>query len=95
MVYWFSVEGIGFAIALIYFYHIFVRRGRHFSLNLFNKFETPVIDKGYNEKIVKGALGLGRAFRKIHSGNLNTYLIWMIVGFLMVLAWIVLQLWLM
>ena len=51
------------------------------------------MDKGYNEKIVKGALGLGQTFRKIHSGDLSTYLLWTILGFLIVLVWIVLQLW--
>lgn len=90
---YFYVEGIGFAIALIYFYHVFVRGGRQFPFDIFNKFETPVMDKGYNEKIVKGALGLGQTLRKIHSGDLSTYLLWTILGFLIVLVWIVLQLW--
>jgi hypothetical protein len=90
----FYVEGIGFTIALAYFYHIFVRGGRPFHLDLFNKFETPVIDRGYNEKIVEGAMGLGRTCSKVHTGNLNTYLIWVVFGFLIVLVWIALQLWL-
>jgi hypothetical protein len=89
----FYVEGIGFTIALLYFYHIFVRKGRHFHLVLFNKFETPVIDRGYNEKIVAGVMGAGQKLRAVHSGNLNTYLLWTVAGFLIVLLWFVIQLW--
>jgi hypothetical protein len=90
---YFYVEGIGFAIALMYFYHIFVRGGRRFSLDILNRFETPVIDRGYNEKIVNGAFGLGRRFSRVHSGELSTYLLWTILGFFIVLVWIMLQLW--
>ncbi len=90
---YFYIEGLGFALALLYFYYIFVSGGRPFYLDLFRKFETPIIDRGYNEKIVRGTFRLSQIIKKAHSGDLSTYLFWMICGSVLVLLWMIIQLW--
>lgn len=114
LIYWFYVEGLGFAIALLYFYHIYVRGGPplydklskwvdsaiiddfyHKYLpravtsayqKLFHKFETPVVDEGYNRKLVDGVLGVGKRFRRIQTGKVNHYLIAFTLGLIFFLA---------
>ncbi|KXB03697.1 hypothetical protein AKJ45_00745 [candidate division MSBL1 archaeon SCGC-AAA261F19] len=86
----FFVEGLGYSIALFYFYNRFIRRGRRFSVDLFQNFETPVIDKGYNEKVAEGVRRTGSMLRKMHRGELTTYLLWAVLGLLIIIAGIVL-----
>jgi hypothetical protein len=114
LIYWFYVEGLGFTVALMYFYHIFVRGGRPFYnmlakwvdraiiddfyhkylpgavqsayTKLFHRFETPVVDEGYNRKLVDGVLGLGRIFRRVQTGKINHYLIAFALGLVFFIA---------
>jgi NADH:ubiquinone oxidoreductase subunit 5 (subunit L)/multisubunit Na+/H+ antiporter MnhA subunit len=114
LTYWFYVEGVGFFIALLYFYYVFVAGGRplherlvqwidrviiddfyHKHLpgavdstykKLFHKFETPVVDEGYNTKLVDGVLGVGRRFRRIQTGRINHYLIAFGLGLILFIA---------
>ncbi len=108
LIYWFYIEGLGFAIALVYFYHIFVKKGQPFYDTLsklvdraiiddfyhkylpravestykkiFNRFETQIVDVGYNVKLVEWILELGRIFRRIQTGKINHYLTAFILG---------------
>lgn len=53
---------------------------------LFHKFETPVVDEGYNRKLVDGVLRLGRVLRRIQTGKINHYLITFTLGLLLFIA---------
>lgn len=86
----FFVEGLGYLIALFYLYNRFIRGGRRFSVDLFQNFETLVIDKGYNEKIAAGVRRTGSILRKMHRGDLSTYLLWAVLGLLIIIAGIAL-----
>ncbi|KXA88653.1 hypothetical protein AKJ57_06540 [candidate division MSBL1 archaeon SCGC-AAA259A05] len=88
----FFIEGAGYLIAALYFYHLFIRKGKRFSVSLFKNFEASVIDRSYNEKIVEGILGIGRIFKGLHKGDLSTYLLWAVLGFLVIIVGIVLVL---
>ncbi len=81
---YFYVEGLGFVIALIFFYRALVMGGGQLPVRIFEMFETPIIDRSLNERIARGVLSLSHALRRIHTGSLNAYLIWVIIGLLMI-----------
>lgn len=85
---YFYIEGLGFLIALIFFYRALVMGGGQFPARLFELFETPVIDRSLNEGIARGVLGLSDALKRFHTGNLNAYLIWVVLGLLIVVLFI-------
>lgn len=107
LLYWFYVEGLAFAVAMIYLYHVlrgswqfynplakwidraiiddfyhkYLPRAVESSYRrLFNKFETPVMDEGYNKKLVDAVLGLGGMIKRVQTGRINHYLIAFVLG---------------
>jgi hypothetical protein len=88
---YFYVEGIGFVIALLFFYRVFVMGGGQFPARLYAVIETSIIDRSYNERIVKGVLGLSNALKGVHTGNLNAYLFWVVLGTLLIFVMILLS----
>ncbi|KXB03268.1 hypothetical protein AKJ47_02585 [candidate division MSBL1 archaeon SCGC-AAA261G05] len=54
--------------------------------NLFEGFELPVVDKGFNEKLVDKILSAGELFGKIQTERINHYLIIFGLGILLSLA---------
>lgn len=114
LLYWFYIEGLAFAVAMIYIYRILRKGGWRFydSLakwvdgaviddfyhkylpgavetsyrKLFHKFETPVVDEGYNRKLVDGVLGIGRVLRRFQTGKINQYLIAFVLGLIFFIA---------
>lgn len=75
------------------FYHRFIPVFTLTASNrLFSDFETPVIDKGYHEKLVSGAIGLASNLRRVQTGRINHYLIMFFIGLLVavvVFVWVV------
>jgi NADH-quinone oxidoreductase subunit L len=72
------------------YYKVFVNGGSRLYKGLFKFFETGGIDRFYNDATVNAALKLSNAFRKIQSGKINYYLLYLVIGFvilLIILLW--------
>jgi NADH-quinone oxidoreductase subunit L len=67
------------------YYKVFVNGGSKLYQGLFKFFETGGIDRFYNDATVKAALKLSNAFRKIQSGKINYYLLYLVIGFVILL----------
>ncbi|KXA89824.1 hypothetical protein AKJ40_01190 [candidate division MSBL1 archaeon SCGC-AAA259M10] len=88
----FLIEGVGWLVALTYFYHRFVVKGRRFSVPLFKKVEEQTIDQALNIKVVEGVRWLGQTLLEIDRGSISDYLLWLLLGLLVVIAGIILML---
>ena len=53
----------------------------------FRFFETGGVDRLYNNLIVKTALAISNGFRKIQTGKINHYLLFLIVGFVLLILY--------
>ena len=67
------------------YYKVFVNGGSKLYQGMFKFFETGGIDRFYNDATVKAALKLSNAFRKIQSGKINYYLLYLVIGFVILL----------
>ena len=73
------------------FYHGFIPWFTTKTYKLgFKFFETGGVDRFYNIAIAKAALRISNGFRKIQTGKINHYLLFLVVGFILL---IVLLLW--
>lgn len=63
------------------------------SRALLRGFETLVIDRGYNTGILRGALGLGNALRRLQTGRVNSYLLLLFLGALLLTIVFTLAVW--
>ena len=67
------------------YYKVFVNGGSKLYQGMFKFFETGGIDRFYNEATVNAAMKLSNAFRKIQSGKINYYLLYLVIGFVILL----------
>jgi NADH:ubiquinone oxidoreductase subunit 5 (subunit L)/multisubunit Na+/H+ antiporter MnhA subunit len=51
LVYWFYIEGLGFALVLLYFYHVLVRGGSPYSKTVSDLIDRAIIDDFFNKHI--------------------------------------------
>ena len=52
----------------------------------FKFFETGGVDRFYNNAIVKAALSISNGFRKIQTGKINHYLLFLLIGFVLLIV---------
>jgi len=56
----------------------------------FKFFETAVIDRGYNTAVAKAALFISNIFRRTQTGKINTYLVALLFGFIILVLMLLL-----
>ena len=68
------------------FYHGFIPWFTTKTYNLgFKFFETGGVDRFYNIAIAKAALKISNGFRKIQTGKINHYLLFLVIGFVLLI----------
>jgi len=72
-----------------FYYKVIAEPSRKLANALLSGFEIPVID-GFNYALSLAARKVSNAVRKVHTGVLNHYVIGIVLGALIILAWILL-----
>jgi len=72
-----------------FYYKVIAEPSRKLANALLSGFEIPVID-GFNYALSLAARKVSNAVRKVHTGVLNHYAIGIVLGALIILAWILL-----
>ena len=71
------------------FYHGFIPWFTTKTYKLgFKFFETGGIDRLYNTAIVKAALSISNGFRKIQTGKINHYILFLLIGFVLLIIFL-------
>ncbi len=77
-------EAAVFIAAYVWAFFFFQGWPQEFAKSLFKNFEIGIVDRLYHELTISGVMKASSILNNAHTGVLNTYLVWMLAGFLLV-----------
>ncbi len=77
-------EAVVFIAAYVGAFFVFQGWPQKLARGLFDRFEVRVVDNLYHDLTVSAVMKVSALLNGVHTGVLNTYLLWMLSGFLLI-----------